>query len=385
MVFNKKAISLIANSVNNTSRLFRVSKFLIKNGRIGQLTIVGFWAEGLALEEDYSTKIHIERRKSLKQKLPKIRSALFSKFLTLISVVPFFTGIFFSCLRKKPEVIYCHDVILLPIALLVKFFNGAIIIYMPHELETEETGSGKLTKFILKIIEKVGMKFIKHTTVVSPSILDWYQNKYKTDKVSLIRNIPDFDNQKQSINKKLRLKLGISNSDIVFIYQGLLEKSRGVLEIANTFSKLKDSKKHLVFMGHGPCTESIIHLQSKFNRIHYVPSVESNDIFDYTSDADIGLFFIDMEISMSYKYSLPNKYFEYVKSGIPILISDNLISIKEEIITNNTGWCINSSSESLQDFLDNIGFNDILEAKKKVSFANEIYNWDKEASILLKF
>jgi hypothetical protein len=56
-----------------------------------------------------------------------------------------------------------------------------------------------------------------------------------------------------------------------------------------------------------------------------------------------------------------------------------------EIITNNTGWCINSSSESLQDFLDNIGFNDILEAKKKVSFANEIYNWDKEASILLKF
>jgi hypothetical protein len=385
MVYNKRAISLVANAVHNTSRLFKISKFLTEEGRAGQLTVIGFWNEGLTLEEDYTTKIHIERRKSLKQKLPKVRIALFSKFLTVISTVPFFTGIFFSCLRKKPEVIYCHDVILLPIALLVKLFNGATIIYMPHELETEETGSGKVLNMFLKIIEKIGMKFVKHTTVVSPGIQHWYQNKYKTDKVSLIRNIPDFDNQKQSINKKLRLELGLSNTDIVFIYQGLIENSRGVIEVANIFSKLKDSRKHLVFMGYGPSTSAIVDFESKFENIHYIPAVKPEDIYNYTSDADIGFVFIAKEVSMSYKYSLPNKYFEYVKSGIPILISDNLISIEEEINTNHSGWCINSSTEALQVFIENINSNDILEAKRKVILANENYNWDKEVSILLNF
>lgn len=385
MVYNKRAISLIANAVHNTSRLFKISKFLTVEGRVGQLTVIGFWNEGLTLEEDYTTKIHIERRKSLKQKLPKVRIALFSKFLTVISTVPFFTGIFFSCLRKKPEVIYCHDVILLPIALLVKLFNGATIIYMPHELETEETGSGKVLNMFLKIIEKIGMKFVKHTTVVSPGIQHWYQNKYKTDKVSLIRNIPDFDNQKESINKKLRSKLGLSNSDIVFIYQGLIGNSRGVIEVATAFSMLKESKKHVVFMGYGPASNLIVDFASKFKNIHYVHAVEPKDIFDYTSDADVGLLFIAQEISMSYKYSLPNKYFEYVKSGIPILISQNLISIEEEMINNQTGWCINSSMEVLQEFLENINSNDILEAKRKVILANDNYNWDKEVSILLNF
>ena len=99
----------------------------------------------------------------------------------------------------------------------------------------------------------------------------------------------------------------------------------------------------------------------------------------------MGVFFIAQEISMSYKYSLPNKYFEYVKSGIPILISQNLISIEEEINNNQTGWCINSSVEVLHEFLENINSNDILEAKRKVILANDNYNWDKEVSILLNF
>jgi len=237
----------------------------------------------------------------------------------------------------------------------------------------------------LKIYEKVGMKFIKHTTVVSPGIQHWYQNKYKTDKVSSIRNIPDFDNHKQSINKKLRLKLGLSSSDIVFIYQGLIENSRGVIEVATIFSKLMDSRKHLVFMGYGPSTNIIVDFELKFKNIHYIPAVEPKDIYNYTSDADLGLLFIPKEISISYKYSLPNKYFEYVKSGIPILISDNLISIEEEINANHTGWCINSSTEALQEFLENINSNDILEAKRKVVLANDNYNWGKEVSILLNF
>jgi hypothetical protein len=385
MIYNKRAISLIANSVQNTSRLFRISKFLTEKGRIGQLTVFGFWEEGLSLKEDFTQKVEIIRIKSFKQRLPITKITIISKILTAFSILPFFTDIFFSCLKKKPEIVYCHDVIMLPIALIIKMFNGAEIIYMPHELETEETGSSNFMNFFLKIIEKLGMKYVKHTTVVSPGIKYWYQNQYKTDKVSLIRNIPDFNNQKQTLKKKLREKLDLSSSDIIIIYQGLIENSRGVIEVASIFSKLNDINKHLVFMGYGPAKESIVDFSSKFKNIHYLPAVEPIDIFNYTSDADLGLLFISNEISKSYMYSLPNKYFEYIKSEIPILISENLISIKEDMIINRTGWCIDSSLESLFEFLENLNSNDILEAKRNVLLANDNYNWDKEVSILLNF
>jgi glycosyltransferase involved in cell wall biosynthesis len=385
MIFNQKGVTLIANSVHNTSRLFKISKFLTSERRIGSLTVIGFWSEGLALNEDFTPQIHIERRKSLKQKLPKTTIVVLSKLLTLLSLVPFFLDILISCLRKKPEVIYCHDVVMLPIAVITKFFLGTTIIYMPHELETEETGTNKFVNVFLKIIEKGSMKFIKHTTVVSPGIQSWYRNKYKTDQVSLIRNIPDFKKTKKIRNKKLREKLNLSNSDIIFIYQGLIENSRGVLEVANSFSMLDDANKHIVFMGYGPAINEIIEFSNKYNNIHYIPAVEPDVIFDYTSDADIGVFFISQDISMSYKFSLPNKYFEYVKSGIPILISKNLISIEEEVNNHKTGWSISPSPDALCEFLKKINSEDIKEAKQNVILANEIYNWEKEVSVLLNF
>jgi glycosyltransferase involved in cell wall biosynthesis len=385
MAFNKIGVTLVANSIQNTSRLFKISRFLTEKGRIGHLTIIGFWSEGLNLKEEFAPNISILRKKSFKQKIPKLRFSLLSKVLTFISILPFFIEIFISCVKKKPEVIYCHDVLMLPVALVTKMFIGATIIYMPHELETEETGVGKFFSFFLKIIEKLGMRFVEHTTVVSPGIQDWYRNKYNTDNVSLIRNIPDFDKNNKYEDKRLRTKLGLSSTDIVFIYQGLIENTRGIEEVVSAFSMLKGNNKHIVFMGYGPAVDTILDFSSKCKNIHYIPAVDPKFIFNYTSDADVGVFFIAQEMSLSYKYSLPNKYFEYVKSGIPILISENLTSIKEEVNLHNTGWSINPSIEALHEYLENINSKDIWEVKQKVNLALEVYDWEKEVSILLNF
>jgi glycosyltransferase involved in cell wall biosynthesis len=385
MIYSQRGLLLVANSVHNTSRVFKIARFLTEKKRVGSLTIIGFWSEGLSNNEAYTDDVKIIRIKTLKQLLDiNNLGGIPNKILTLLSVIPFFFKYFIACYRVAPQVIYCHDVVMLPSALLLKFFYRADLIYMPHELETEETGRSHIINKILKLIEKIGVRYSKSITVVSPSIQEWYQHQYKTDKVFLIRNIPDFQYD-SNVQKKLRSTLSLSSDDIVFIYQGLIEKTRGIIEVATIFSQLQDKKKHIVFMGYGPDANSIIDISTRNKNVHYLSAVDPRDIINYSSDADIGVVFIDQNISTSYKYSLPNKYFEYVKSGIPVLISDNLVSLKNEIDKSKTGWSIDSKIKSLFEFIEGINQNDIIEAKKKVLSANSGYSWNREVSILLDF
>jgi hypothetical protein len=385
MLKNKIGISLVANSIQNTSRLFKIAEFLTINGRIEKLTIVGFWNQGLLENESYTNNILIVRVKNIKQILGQINNNFIRKCLVIIGIIPLFTRIYFICVRKRVEILYCHDILMVPVALLVKLTIGSTIIYMPHELETEETGSSRIFNLFLKLIENIGMKYFKYTTVVSQGILEWYKNTYKTENVGLIRNIPNFkSNTIKKHSKLLRSKLGLSHNDIIFIYQGLIENSRGVFEIANTFSILGDCNKHLVFMGYGPGVSDIKKICDINMNIHYLEAVKPSEIYFYTSDADIGILFIPQKISLSYKYSLPNKYFEYVKSGIPILLSDNLPSIQSEVNLNHTGWNIAANIDSLRLFITEINRNEIENAKLKVKEAEANYDWDSEVKILLE-
>jgi glycosyltransferase involved in cell wall biosynthesis len=373
---SKKGVSLVANELVNTTRVFKISTKLVDRGVIGNLKIIGFWKIGLSSRECFTCNIELIRKRTLKSYLPCISSGLISKFFTLISVIPLGFSLFFSCISSRPRVIFCHDVILLPIALLVKLFNNAEIYYLPHELESEETGNSIFLKYIFVMIERVGLKFVKHTIVVSPGIKDWYINKYGLTNVAVIRNIPEVS-KNISEKKILRSMLNIAKRDLVFIYQGLLDRSRGVLEIASVFKEVEFSK-HIVFMGFGPEYNLLLSLSKRYPNIHCLPAVEINLMKNYTGDADIGIVFIPGQLSMSYALSLPNKFFEYILNGIPVLISDNLTTMKKEIETCKIGFISDSSKEGLRYILGNLDKVQLSELKDNIDLMNIKYNWERE-------
>jgi len=53
-------------------------------------------------------------------------------------------------------------------------------------------------------------------------------------------------------------------------------------------------------------------------RVIFCGKVDYDLLHEYTCSADAGLCFIQ-PVSISYQYALPNKLFEYIMAGIPVL------------------------------------------------------------------
>ncbi len=89
---------------------------------------------------------------------------------------------------------------------------------------------------------------------------------------------------------------------------------------------------HFVILGEGEYRKKFEAEANNSNcsdRIHFLGAVNHTELLTYTASADIGLALIE-NISISYYYALPNKLFEYIMAGIPILAS-NLPQMKKVI------------------------------------------------------
>jgi len=312
-----------------------------------------------------------------------IRINLISKYSSLkifryLMFVEFFFKAFFLSFRLKYDIINLHSLHVLPIGVFVKIFRQKKVIYDAHELETEVSGSKGILKFVSKIIERHSIGFVDQTIVVSHTISEWYRKAYAIENVSVIRNVPNRieDSTRNDIFRSL---FSIRKEHIIFIYQGLLSKSRGVNVILETFSQLKNDNKHIIFLGDGPMKKEIQDLTQNAQNIHFHPLVEVNELPKYTSSADVGIHMI-LNTCLNHYYCLPNKIFEYFLYGIPVIVSD-FPEMKMVVKHNNIGWCINPDFESLTRTVREIDINKINEYKQNVLNKRSNYSWEEEALV----
>lgn len=76
-------------------------------------------------------------------------------------------------------------------------------------------------------------------------------------------------------------------------------------------------------------------------RVKILPPVPYEELLDWTVSADIGLVVYSPDYSLSTRWCLPNKLFEYLMVGLPVLSSE-LDAVVEVIKTYEVGQVVSS-------------------------------------------
>jgi glycosyltransferase involved in cell wall biosynthesis len=143
---------------------------------------------------------------------------------------------------------------------------------------------------------------------------------YGIARPTVVRNVPD---RLEVVSKDDAFRLSaLGEARYLLIYQGIFVPNRGLLELVEAMSSLTDCA--LAFVGYGqlrPAIEERIGALSLGARVQVFDAVPQETMLRYTASADVGVIPI-VGSCLSYVYAAPNKLFEDMMVGVPVVASD---------------------------------------------------------------
>lgn len=170
-----------------------------------------------------------------------------------------------------------------------------------------------------RFIERRHIRGAAATFTVCESIADRLVEMYGITRPLVVRNVPASAPPLRTTY--LREWAGVADDDVILLYQGYLKPGRGcrrMLDIAAGQPRIQ-----AVFLGDGPLKselESRAFAEPLVGRVHFHPAVPPDELLSVTSSADIGVCLIE-PLTESLRLSLPNKLFEYIWAGLPVVAS----------------------------------------------------------------
>ena len=321
----KKIIISVTNDLSTDQRINKVANSLIDAGF--SVFVLGTLSK---------TQINLSKR-----------SYAFHRFKMLFNkgflfYFEFNLRLFYFLLFNKCDILLSNDLDTLCANFFISRLKKIKLIYDSHELFTEvpELLDRPIVKSIWIYIERFLLKRINYAYAVSQSIADYYNKKYNLNML-VISNFP-VTREKYSDHNAQNFKK--------IIYQGAINKDRGV-ELMIGAMEYVDAKLYIV--GGGDLLHDMMNYvkEKKLNnKVIFTGKLDFEELNSITHTADLGLSF-EADSCLAYRYSLPNKIFDYIHAGIPVLVS-NLPEFRNIIEKYSVGFMLNS--RDIQDVASQI-------------------------------
>lgn len=230
--------------------------------------------------------------------------------------------LFFYLLFRKHDVLVSNDLDTLLPNYLISKLKGIPLVYDSHEIFTEvpELQGQNFKQGVWRRIERWIFPKLKSVFTVNQSISDWFFEKYKVRPL-VVRNMPR--KSIRSVVPKSRAELNLPTDKKIIILQGAgINIDRGSEELVEAMKFISDAV--LLIVGSGdviPCLKEKVEKEKMHDKIILTGKVPHELLHQYTAIADLGVT-LDKPTNINYKFSLPNKIFDYINAGVPVLCSD---------------------------------------------------------------
>lgn len=229
-------------------------------------------------------------------------------------------SLFFYVLFHKADILLANDLDTLLPNYLVSKIKGLPLAYDNHEYFTgvpELIKRPKVQK-IWKSIENWIFPKVKYIYTDNFAKRSLFVEEFKQP-VEVVMNVPILQTTLPDPAYKL---VGVENK-FILIYQGTgINVERGTEELTLAMQYL-DERFLLLFVGSGDVIDVLKALVKEHgleSLVRFVPKVPHHILKQYTMQAHLGIT-VDKPISENYIYSFPNKVFDYVHAGVPVLAS----------------------------------------------------------------
>jgi len=287
-------------------------------------------------------------------------------------------------IRFKPDLLYCHDIDTLPLAW-IGCKMGIPFLYDSHEYwrgTMHHTQRNARLYRLLVWVENAIIRRAKGVIAVNEELAEKMRADHHITLPTVVRNVPG--DISITPGDYLRAVLPVPADGKIVLYVGGLTTGRGLKTIIHSV-KVWDANIYLAMMGYGflqPELERRVKELGLNDRVFFVPAVPPADVLSWTSSADVGIVPIE-NLCESYYYCLPNKLFECVLAGLPVL-SSNFPVIGSIVREYNLGYTFDPADElDIADKVNRIVREGFAVAPEDFERFKHDFSWDIDRQKML--
>ncbi len=255
--------------------------------------------------------------------------------------------LFFHLLFRSYDVLVANDLDTLLPNHLISRLKRKPLVYDTHEYftGTPEVVSRPFVHKVWKGLER--WLFPRQQTIitVNGSIAKLYEEEYGK-KLYVVRNLPLYRKYQAALPAD---ELSLPADKKIILLQGTgINIDRGAEELVEAM-KPGHGLHHtlLLIIGSGdviPLLKKTVDAHMLHDRVWFIDKMAPDQLYDYTVHASVGVS-LDKDTNINYRYSLPNKIFDYMMAGVPQLVS-RLPELEKIVRTYNTGLIASSHDPS---------------------------------------
>jgi glycosyltransferase involved in cell wall biosynthesis len=294
----KKVILVLSNPFKPDPRVYKEAKSLVNNGY--DVTVLAWDREGRHPKKEIIDGIKIER---IRLKAPYGKITLF--------VYLFLWGAyeFLFLIKNKWDVVHACDFdTLLPALIVSKLKRKKIIFDIFDFYGKMLPNSLSMFSYIITKLERFFIGYVN--AVIIPDKDRKKEIAYLNENIVIIINTPSDIKEKKLKNDNIKFQI---------FYAGLLARERGLENMIKAIGDLDDVE--LIIVGFGRDENILIPLFKKSKNVGYIGRLPYEKVLEMTMKSDLLFALYDTKIENN-KYASPNKLFEAMMCGKPIIVNE---------------------------------------------------------------
>jgi glycosyltransferase involved in cell wall biosynthesis len=318
----------------------------------------------------------------------------FERFAVLRATRLFVRGVL-RLLRSDADIYHALDLPAMPATFVAALLRRKPLVFEAYEVplgtlgELDSAAGRRWLDRLMTPVLPLMLRYCRAVIAVSPPIVEMFRQRYGCRNVWLIRNVPEY----RSVTKtdRLRQALGLTAETRIALYQGALQKGRG-LDVLVRAACFLDPEIVIVMMGQDEggvvaSLERLISREGVADQVRIIPPVSYGDLLDWTASADLGLILYPPGYSPNIRMMLPNKLFEYLMAGLPVLASE-LECVVDVVTSFGVGWIVSPLDAEHVGTTINGGLADECARDQMrasaLDAARRTFCWDREKEELLR-